>query len=74
MRVKLCQLFIQVVCHAVTFTAIRETLVHRLGMRQAVAAFAFRDRLVFVRMTGCTGKLAVLGLAFDQGGQSRIVT
>lgn len=57
-----------------TFAAIRETRVHRLGMRQAMALLTFRNRHVFFRMTGRTGNLAVLGLAPDQRGQSRIVT
>ena len=60
--------------HAVTFAAIRETFVHRLGMRQTVTFLTFGDRLVLVHMTGRTGHLAVLGLARDQRGQSRIVT
>ena len=57
-----------------TFSAVRETCVHRLGMRQAMARLTFRNRHVFFSMTGRTGDLAVLGIAPDQRGQSRIVT
>ena len=60
------ELFVQVVRHAVTFTAVRETLVHRLGMRQAMALLTFRNRHVLFRVTGGTGNFAVLGLARDQ--------
>ena len=70
----LFELFVQVVRHAVTFTAVRETFMHCLGMRQAMALLTFRNRHVLFRMTGRTGNLAVLGLARDQRGQSRIVT
>ena len=60
--------------NAVTFAAIRETFMHCLGMRQAMALVAFGNRHVLFRMTGRTGNFAVLGLARDQRGQSRIVT
>jgi hypothetical protein len=70
----LFELFVQVVRHAVTFTTVRETFMHRLGMRQAMALLTLRNRHVLFRMTGRTGDLAVLGLARDQRGQSRVVT
>lgn len=57
----------------VTITAFRKALVHCLGMRQAMAALAFRYGLVFSGMTRCAGKLAVLCFARSEGRHDRIV-
>ena len=57
-----------------TFPAFRETGMHRLGMWLTVAAAAFRDRLMLISVTSCTGNLGVLGLTLGQYSGNRIVT
>jgi len=55
-------------------TAFRETLVHAVSVRQAMAISTFRNRHVLVSVTGRTSDLAVLGRACSKSCESRVVT
>jgi hypothetical protein len=55
-------------------TTFRETLVHAVSVRHAVAISTLRNRHVLVSVTGCARDLAVLGLAHGKSCKSPVVT
>ncbi len=65
---------VQIMSNIMALATFRETLVHALCVRQTMAVSTLRYGLVLVGVTGCTGNLAVLGLAGGKSCKHRIMT
>ena len=69
-----CWPVIEIVRDVVTFATLRETIVHCLDVRQAMAIGTLRNCLVLAGVTSCASNLAVLSLTGRKGCEDSIMT